>query len=77
MGYRAQCYVDGTDIAAAGLGLGMYVLAAPEEEHPPPGYAEIVAKAKAASTGMWWSEFMMPDEWRIAYGTYNPLVPFR
>lgn len=30
-GYRAQCYVDGTDIAAAGLGQGMYVLAVPDK----------------------------------------------
>lgn len=76
-GYRAQCYVDGTDIAASGLGQGMYVLAVPEHEDPPPGYAEIEAKAKAASAGIWSSEFMTPAEWRRAHGTYNPLAPQR
>ena len=76
-GCRAQCCVGGTDIAAAGLGWGIYVLAILEKEYPPPGYAEIQAKAKAASAGMWSSEFMMPDEWRLAYDTYNPQVPLR
>jgi endonuclease YncB( thermonuclease family) len=76
-GYRAQCYVDGTDIAASGLGQGMYALAGPEQEYPPPGYAEIEAKAKVASAGLWSSEFMKPAEWRRAHGTYNPLTPQR
>ncbi|WP_415726719.1 hypothetical protein [Pseudaminobacter sp. NGMCC 1.201702] len=76
-GYRALCYVDGTDIAAAGLGQGMYVLAAPEQEYTPPGYAEIEARAKATSAGIWSSEFMMPAQWRRAHGTYNPLAPQR
>lgn len=59
-GYRAQCYVGGVDIAAAGLGQGMYVLVGREQEYSPPGYAEIEAKAKAANTGIWSSEFMTP-----------------
>ena len=76
-GYRAHCYVDGTDIAAAGLGQGMYVVAVPEREAPPPDYAEAEARAKAASAGIWSSEFMMPGQWRRAHGTYNPIAPQR
>jgi endonuclease YncB( thermonuclease family) len=55
----------------------MYALAGPEQEYPPPGYAEIEAKAKVASAGLWSSEFMKPAEWRRAHGTYNPLTPQR
>lgn len=76
-GFRAQCYVDGVDIAGLGLGQGMYVLAVPEHEYPPPGYAEAEARAKAASAGIWSSEFMMPAQWSRAHGTYNPLAPQR
>ena len=76
-GYRAQCYVDAIDIAALGLGQGMYVLAVSKHEDPLPGYAEIEAKAKAASAGIWSSNFMTPADWRRANGTYNPLSPQR
>jgi len=34
-------------LAASGVGQGMYVLAIPEQEYPPLGYAEIEAKKKA------------------------------
>lgn len=51
-GYRAQCYVDEIDMAALGLGQGMYVLAASGDEDPLPGYAEIEATAKAARAGI-------------------------
>lgn len=76
-GYRAQCYVDEGDIAALGLGRGMYVLAESEHEDSLPGYAEIEAKAKATRAGIWSSEFMTPADWRRANGTYNPLAPQR
>lgn len=76
-GYRAQCYVDEIDIAALGLGQGMYVLSLSEHEDRLPGYAEIEAKAKAARVGIWSSEFLTPAEWRRAYGAYNPLAPQR
>lgn len=50
-GYRAQCYVDGRDIAASGLGQEMYVLAVPEQEYPPPGHAEIEVKRRSRAQG--------------------------
>lgn len=76
-GYLAQCYVDTRDIGAAGLKHGMYMLSVPADERPLPGYDEIERSAKAAGVGIWSSEFMVPAEWRRAYGTYNPLEPHR
>lgn len=76
-GYRAQCYVDGTDLAAAGLSQGMYVIDSRQHEYLLSGYAEIEAKAKAIGSGIWSSEFMAPADWRRAHGTYNPLAPQR
>ncbi|OYR17657.1 nuclease domain protein [Brucella grignonensis] len=55
----------------------MFVLAVPAQEHPPPGYREIEARAKAAGAGIWSSVFKMPSEWRRTHGTYNPLAPQR
>lgn len=74
-GYRAQCYVDGVDIATMGLGQGIYLVTVPEHEEPLPGYGEIEGDAKAVSVGIWSSEFVMPAKWRRANGTYNPLAP--
>lgn len=76
-GYRAQCYLGGADIGAAGLAQGMYVLAGREQGYSLPGYAESEAKAKAMGAGIWSSEFMAPADWRRAHGTYNPLTPQR
>lgn len=76
-GYRAQCYVDGMDLAAAGLSQGMHVIDSRQHEYLLSGYAEIEAKAKGANAGIWSSEFMAPADWRRAHGTYNPLAPQR
>ncbi len=76
-GYRAQCYVSGTDLAAAGLSQGMYVIDNRQHEYLLPGYAELEATAKAIGSGIWSSEFMTPTDWRRANGTYNPSAPQR
>ncbi len=76
-GYRAQCYVNGTDLGAAGLSQGMYVIDSRQHEYLLSGYAELEAEAKAIGAGIWSSEFMTPADWRRAHGTYNPLVPQR
>lgn len=75
--YRAQCFVDGRDLAAEGIRAGMLVMATPAGEPPLPSYAELEAEARAARRGIWSSHFALPSEWRRANGSYNPLAPSR
>lgn len=76
-GYVAQCYVEAQDIGAAGLRDGMYIVSVPAGEQAPPRYNEIERSANGTGVGIWSSEFVMPNEWRRAHGTYNPLEPHR
>lgn len=76
-GYSAQCYVEDQDIGAAGLRDGMYIVSVPPNEVALARYNEIERAAKGAGVGLWSSEFMMPNEWRRAHGTYNPIEPHR
>lgn len=72
----AQCFVDGVDLAEAGLTEGMLVLSK-ESKHPLPvqyRYAEEAARNK--KVGLWSSEFTEPFRWRRDNGSYNPFADF-
>ncbi|WP_273756646.1 hypothetical protein [Bartonella sp. MM73XJBT] len=72
----AQCFVDGVDLAEAGLAEGMLVLSK-ESKNPVPTqyrYAEEIARNN--KIGLWSSEFTEPFQWRRDNGSYNPFADF-
>ncbi|WP_156851097.1 nuclease [Bartonella refiksaydamii] len=74
--HYAQCFVDGVDLARAGLAEGVMVLTKDQHHFPSPAdYKNLQFAAQKAQMGLWSSEFEQPEEWRRDNGSYNPIDP--
>ncbi|GAA5102682.1 hypothetical protein [Bartonella acomydis] len=68
----AQCFVDGVDLAEAGLAEGMLVLAKDNKNPVPAQYRHAEEIARNKKIGLWSSDFTEPLQWRRDNGSYNP-----
>ncbi|WP_432417134.1 hypothetical protein [Bartonella tribocorum] len=74
--YYAQCFVQGVDLAEAGLEEGMFVLSKEGKNPIPIQYHHASAKARDNRIGLWSSNFIEPLKWRRDNGSYNPFSGF-
>ncbi|WP_273721031.1 MULTISPECIES: hypothetical protein [unclassified Bartonella] len=72
----AQCFVDGVDLAEAGLAEGMLVLSKESKNPVPTQYRYAEESARNNKIGLWSSEFTEPFQWRRDNGSYNPFADF-
>ncbi|WP_273760280.1 hypothetical protein [Bartonella sp. ML70XJBT.G] len=72
----AQCFVDGVDLAEAGLAEGMLVLSKESKDPVPTQYRSAEEIARKNKIGLWSSEFTEPFQWRRDNGSYNPFAGF-
>lgn len=70
--YYAQCFVQGIDLAEAGLAEGMLVLSKEGKNPIPTQYHHAEEKARDNKIGLWSSHFTEPLKWRRDNGSYNP-----
>ncbi|WP_375636382.1 MULTISPECIES: hypothetical protein [unclassified Bartonella] len=70
--YYAQCFVQGVDLAEAGLTEGMLVLSKEGKDPIPTQYHHAEEKARNNKIGLWSSDFTEPLKWRRDNGSYNP-----
>lgn len=73
--YYAQCFVQGVDLAEAGLAEGMLVLSKESKNPLPVQYRHAEETARNNKIGLWSSSFTEPSQWRRANGSYNPFAP--
>ncbi|WP_019220065.1 thermonuclease family protein [Bartonella florencae] len=74
--FYAQCFVDGVDLAEAGLAEGMLVLAKENKNPIPAQYRHAEEIARNNKVGLWSSNFTEPLQWRKDNGSYNPFAGF-
>ncbi|MET3589601.1 endonuclease YncB(thermonuclease family) [Bartonella silvatica] len=72
----AQCFVQGVDLAEAGLAEGMLVLAKETKNPIPVQYRHAEEAARKKKIGLWSSNFTEPSQWRRDHGSYNPFSGF-
>ncbi|WP_254492310.1 hypothetical protein [Bartonella sp. B1099] len=72
--YYAQCFVQGVDLAEAGLTEGMLVLSKEGKNPLPTQYHHAEEKARNNKIGLWSSDFTEPSKWRQDNGSYNPFA---
>ncbi|WP_375623871.1 MULTISPECIES: hypothetical protein [unclassified Bartonella] len=72
--YYAQCFVQGVDLAEAGLTEGMLVLSKEGKNPIPTQYYHAEEKARNNKIGLWSSDFTEPLKWRRDNGSYNPFA---
>ncbi|WP_142416983.1 hypothetical protein [Bartonella massiliensis] len=72
--YYAQCFVQGVDLAEAGLSEGMLVLSKEGKNPIPTQYHYAEEKARDNKIGLWSSNFTEPVKWRRDNGSYNPFA---
>ncbi|PIT70125.1 hypothetical protein [Bartonella tribocorum] len=72
--YYAQCFVQGVDLAEAGLTEGMLVLSKEGKNPIPKQYYHAEEKARDNKIGLWSSDFTEPLKWRRDNGSYNPFA---
>ncbi|WP_375662385.1 hypothetical protein [Bartonella sp. OC16QHHD] len=72
--YYAQCFVQGVDLAEAGLTEGMLVLSKEGKNPIPAQYHHAEEKARGNKIGLWSSDFTEPLKWRRDNGSYNPFA---
>ncbi|WP_273755206.1 MULTISPECIES: thermonuclease family protein [unclassified Bartonella] len=72
--YYAQCFVQGIDLAEAGLREGMLVLPKEGKNPLPTQYHHAEEKARNNKIGLWSSDFTEPFKWRRDNGSYNPFA---
>ncbi|WP_375687701.1 MULTISPECIES: hypothetical protein [unclassified Bartonella] len=72
--YYAQCFVQGVDLAEAGLTEGMFVLSKEGKNPIPVRYHHAEEKARGNKIGLWSSDFTEPLKWRRDNGSYNPFA---
>ncbi|EJF76234.1 hypothetical protein HWV54_02530 [Bartonella alsatica] len=70
----AQCFVDGVDLAEAGLAEGMLVLSKENKNPVPVQYRYTEETARNKKIGLWSSDFAEPLQWRRNNGFYNPFA---
>ncbi|UTO28060.1 hypothetical protein [Bartonella harrusi] len=70
----AQCFVDGVDLAEAGLTEGIFVLSKEHKNPLPIQYRTAEETARNKKIGLWSSEFTEPLQWRRDNGSYNPFA---
>ncbi|WP_336279629.1 thermonuclease family protein [Bartonella sp. CB175] len=68
----AQCFVQGVDLAEAGLAEGMLVVSKDSENPIPIQYLSAEETARKNKVGLWSSDFTQPLKWRRDNGSYNP-----
>ncbi|EJF76704.1 hypothetical protein MCO_01543 [Bartonella sp. DB5-6] len=73
--YYAQCFVQGVDLAEAGLAEGMLVLSKESKNPIPIQYRHAEKTARNNKIGLWSSGFTEPSQWRRDNGSYNPFAP--
>ncbi|WP_208434422.1 hypothetical protein [Bartonella taylorii] len=71
----AQCFVQGIDLAEAGLAVGMLVLSKESKNPVPAQYLSAEETARNNKVGLWSSDFIEPSQWRRDNGSYNPFAP--
>ncbi|WP_175868933.1 hypothetical protein [Bartonella gabonensis] len=72
--YYAQCFVQGGDLAEAGLTEGMLILSKEGKNPIPAQYHHAEEKARDNKIGLWSSDFTEPLKWRRDNGAYNPFA---
>ncbi|CDO40658.1 hypothetical protein PRJBM_01304 [Bartonella henselae] len=72
--YYAQCFVQGVDLAEAGLAEGMLVLSQGDKNPAPAHYRSVEEVARNKKVGLWSSDFIEPLQWRKDHGAYNPFA---
>ncbi|MBB5073968.1 endonuclease YncB(thermonuclease family) [Bartonella callosciuri] len=72
----AQCFVNGVDLAEAGLAEGMLVLSKENKNPIPAQYRSAEDTAHKNKVGLWSSDFIEPLKWRQDNGSYNPFASF-
>ncbi|WP_019221902.1 thermonuclease family protein [Bartonella senegalensis] len=72
----AQCFVQGVDLAEAGLAEGMLVLSKEDKNPAPAHYRSVEDAARNNKVGLWSSDFTEPLQWRKDHGAYNPFASF-
>ncbi|MBX4335219.1 hypothetical protein [Bartonella raoultii] len=72
--YYAQCFVQGVDLAEAGLAEGMLLLAKDNKDPIPVQYRLAEETARNKKIGLWSSDFTEPLQWRRNNGSYNPFA---
>ncbi|EJF86825.1 thermonuclease family protein [Candidatus Bartonella washoeensis] len=72
--YYAQCFVQGVDLAEAGLVEGMLVLSKDSKNPAPAQYRSAEEAARNNKIGLWSSDFTEPLQWRRDNGSYNPFA---
>ncbi|OLL54992.1 thermonuclease family protein [Bartonella henselae] len=72
--YYAQCFVQGVDLAEAGLAEGMLVLSQEDKNPAPAHYRSVEEVARNNKVGLWSSDFIEPLQWRKDHGAYNPFA---
>ncbi|WP_455481755.1 hypothetical protein V4P56_04635 [Bartonella sp. B35(2025)] len=70
--YYAQCFVQGIDLAEAGLAEGMLLLSKDNKNPIPTQYLSAEETARNNKIGLWSSDFTEPLQWRRDNGSYNP-----
>ncbi|WP_317993698.1 thermonuclease family protein [Bartonella gliris] len=70
----AQCFVQGVDLAEAGLAEGMLVLSKESKNPAPVQYLSAEEAARNNKVGLWSSDFTEPSQWRRDNGSYNPFA---
>ncbi|WP_409360994.1 hypothetical protein ACRPOS_006650 [Bartonella heixiaziensis] len=70
----AQCFVQGVDLAEAGLAEGMLVLSKESKNPVPAQYLSAEKTARNNKVGLWSSDFTDPSQWRRDNGSYNPFA---
>ncbi len=69
---HAQCFVQGIDLAEAGLSEGMLIISKSNKNSIPVQYINAEEMARKKKVGIWSSDFTEPLQWRKNNGSYNP-----
>ncbi|WP_455478038.1 hypothetical protein V3565_04660 [Bartonella sp. B10] len=70
--HYAQCFVQGVDLAEAGLAEGMLLISKDNKNPIPMQYLSAEETARNNKVGLWSSDFTEPLQWRRDNGSYNP-----
>lgn len=72
--YYAQCFVQGVDLAEAGLAEGILLLSKDNKNPIPEQYRRAEEVARSKKLGLWTSDFTEPWRWKRDNGSYNPFA---